>query len=123
MDGYVLAHWEHYDGSWVSDLALWFLEHGVITSSGSYQGLGNTNSPKGIDELLSSPLLWTGLYHGSSPPFCHHIQTTSGPLGKDQPAIRKVTWSILLTLLNRHDGKAAPVTSSSLAEYMHTCTY
>ncbi|KAI5116021.1 hypothetical protein M0805_005027, partial [Coniferiporia weirii] len=51
-----------------------------------------------LSELLSSPLLWTSLYHGPSPPFCS-IYPSSGPLGDGQPVVRKAAWGLLLSIL------------------------
>lgn len=67
--------------------------------------LNNPESLKQLDGLLSSPFFWTGLYHGPSPPFCHINEGLSSPLGKDQPVVRRATWAILTTLLNRLNGQ------------------
>lgn len=48
--------------------------------------------------MLSSPLLWTSLYHGPNPPFCD-THSPSGFLGDAQPSVRRASWGLLSTLL------------------------
>lgn len=80
----------------------------------------NADLRRTIDRLLSSPLLWTGLYHGPSPPFCHHIETASGPLGKDQPAVRKAAWGVLSSILSQHGGTSTQLYLLAKADYMRS---
>ncbi|KAL5514390.1 hypothetical protein ACEPAG_2478 [Sanghuangporus baumii] len=55
-----------------------------------------------LSELLASPLFWTSLYYGPSPPFCS-IHSSSGFIGDEQPIVRKTAWSVLRNLLRFHN--------------------
>ncbi|KAL5521576.1 hypothetical protein ACEPAF_2324 [Sanghuangporus sanghuang] len=55
-----------------------------------------------LSELLASPLFWTGLYYGPSPPFCS-IHSSSGFVGDEQPIVRKTAWGVLRNLLRFHN--------------------
>ncbi|EJD05481.1 uncharacterized protein FOMMEDRAFT_103536 [Fomitiporia mediterranea MF3/22] len=61
----------------------------------------NISISEQLSELLSYPLLWTSLYHGSAPPFCD-THSSSGFIGDEQPAARKAGWSVLRILLRKH---------------------
>ncbi|TDL24483.1 hypothetical protein BD410DRAFT_785971 [Rickenella mellea] len=51
--------------------------------------------PTKLSDLLSTPELWTGLYHGTPASFCPDREC----LGHGQVAVRKSTWAVLYSLL------------------------
>ncbi|THH03871.1 hypothetical protein EW145_g5943 [Phellinidium pouzarii] len=80
------------------------------------QRKGTISDP--LAEILSSPLLWTGLYHGSNPPFCATYSSLSGFIGDGQPNVRKAAWDVVFHVLKYCKGEVErsllPLTSTAI---------